>query len=211
MNRKNEIAMFAGRKLLKPKHLGIIYDNEIQNGNDGKATPIQKGLDDKPLPIRRYNEKTMGMFSFRQQEGVPKLNRNYWYEIVHQRELAGIVEKKSDAYAINNVWERAKNGVYWTGDRDENTKMLIRGDLLTQKELTDYYNNRMESVKEDVYDSELPENTVQNSAMQPMRDFAQVCKKCNSGLVDDGNGRNCKLCNNGVSDETIPYDFWDKK
>ena len=201
MNRKQEKAMFAGKNkhLLKPEHLEKLQDNEIKIGSKSffsEATPKQYDVKGNPLPSSYSQDwhgdsslSTQGFIS-KIQHGIPKLNKKHWYRIQYNDELAGVASKKalSGFAGDNGSWQKAKDGVYWSHDGDD-AIMLIRGDLITQKELEEYYINRIRGARKDD-----PFNEWQQMQQHPFKDTIHICKTC--GISKSMSGE-CKMCSQG--------------
>ncbi len=229
MNDKQRKAMWAGKNkhLLKPEHLEKLLDTENRIGSKSffsEATPKQYDVNGKPLPTfysqdyhtnMRSDDGSSGAsqgFISKVQEGVPKLNKKHWYKIQYNDQLAGVATKKSlSGFAgEDGRWERAKDGVYWSGDSDD-AIMLIRGDLLTQKELSQYYINRIKSIRQDD-----PFNEYGNAqSNHPFRDTNHICKICGSAK---GMTSSCKMCGSGIhvgsgisNDYLFSKGYWAKK
>ncbi len=142
-------------------------------------------------------------FLRKEQRGIPKLDKKMWYGIsgvTGDETLNYIIAKKSDTWKPDErgSWIKEKTGSYWSGEHDEAIH-LVRGDLITQDDLTKYYNNSMK-----LYSDYDPKQVIVHS-FSPMTDTAHICRYCGKS------NRMGKDCSCGMSSkQQIPLDLFDK-
>ena len=206
---RSKVDKLKKKSLLKPEHLERLYDDIIKKGSYLPITPHQKGLDGKPLQVVYHQDYHPDIVSsngitpdndpkvrsqgylIKEQYGIPKLNKKMWYGISGidgDENLNYIIAKKSDTWKPDERghWQKEKDGSYWSGYHDDAIH-LVRGDLISQDDLTKYYEN---SINRNRYESDNVNTIIHTRS--PMRDSVFICKNCHNPKRDGG--KNCKTC-----------------